>query len=271
MIERFATRAFRGKRPSADYLDRLVALFEMRRRDWATRSTRRSRMPLSVVLASPGFLYLREPSVEEGHRRLDGFELASAAVVFPLERPAGRRAAALARSDDLQKPAVLAAQVDRMIADDRSRAIRLGLYAPVAGHGPARLLPVRLPAPSRLRRQHQGRRARRGLSNRGLPAARKPQPAPPVEVRLRGDQRLAGQLLRTRWRKRRRISQGVASRRFAARRPAGHGGDPGDGKQRPIHQPCRAWRLGPAQAAPRPAPARRRPTSRNSPGSKASC
>jgi hypothetical protein len=61
IFERFAVRAFRDKQPSAVYLDRLVKLFEARvaagdRFDIAIRE------PLSVVLASPGFLYLAEPT-----------------------------------------------------------------------------------------------------------------------------------------------------------------------------------------------------------------
>jgi hypothetical protein len=125
VIERFATRAFRGVRPSADYVDKLVALFETR------RSLRESfeealKEPLSVVLASPDFLYLTEPSADRGHRRLNSFELAARLSYFLWSSPPDEELLALARRDDLQKPAVLAAQVDRMLADDKSRRFASG-------------------------------------------------------------------------------------------------------------------------------------------------
>jgi hypothetical protein len=82
--------------------------------------------PLSVVLASPGFLYLSEPAPAEGHRRLNGFELAARLSYFLWSAPPDDELLALARSDALQKPAVLAAQVDRLIADERSRQFASG-------------------------------------------------------------------------------------------------------------------------------------------------
>jgi hypothetical protein len=59
VLERFAARAFRGKTPSATYLDKLTALHDARVKagepfDLAIRE------PLSAILASPGFLYLQE-------------------------------------------------------------------------------------------------------------------------------------------------------------------------------------------------------------------
>jgi hypothetical protein len=125
VIERFATRAFRGVRPSADYLDRLVALCEARR-GMGDSFDDALKEPLSVVLASPSFLYLREPSAEGKNRRLDSFELASRLSYFLWSGPPDDDLLALAASDALQKPAVLAAQVDRMIADDRSRQFTSG-------------------------------------------------------------------------------------------------------------------------------------------------
>jgi hypothetical protein len=125
VIERFTARAFRGVRASADYLDRLMALFETRR-SLGDSFDEALKEPLSVVLASPGFLYLREPSAEEGTRRLDSFELASRLSYFLWSGPPDDELLTLARSDALQESAVLAAQVDRMIADDRTREFASG-------------------------------------------------------------------------------------------------------------------------------------------------
>src|SRR5204863_2793870 len=57
VIERFATRAFRGRKSEPEYLDRLVRLFETRRKA-GDKFEDAIKQPLSVVLASPSFLYL---------------------------------------------------------------------------------------------------------------------------------------------------------------------------------------------------------------------
>jgi hypothetical protein len=119
IIEQFATRAFRGVKPASDYVDRLVALFDARR-TLGDSFDEALKEPLSVVLASPGFLYLSEPSGEQGHRRLNSFELAARLSYFLWSGPPDDELLALASSDALQKPDVLAAQVDRMIDDERS-------------------------------------------------------------------------------------------------------------------------------------------------------
>jgi hypothetical protein len=125
VIERFATRAFRGKIPEAEYLDKLVKIFAAGR--MAGDSFEDAlKGPLSVVLASPGFLYLSEPAADAGHRRLDGFELATRLSYFLWSAPPDDELLSLARSGELQKPAVLAAQVDRMIGSAKSREIVAG-------------------------------------------------------------------------------------------------------------------------------------------------
>jgi hypothetical protein len=125
VIDRFATRAFRGVAPGADYLDRLAALFEARR-SAGDSFDEALKEPLSVVLASPSFLYLSEPSTSAGRRRLNSFELASRLSYFLWSGPPDDELLTLAGSDALQSPAVLAAQVDRMIADERLRQFASG-------------------------------------------------------------------------------------------------------------------------------------------------
>ena len=71
----FANAAFRNVKPKAEFIDKLVAIYETRRKagdsfDEAIRT------PLSVILASPGFLYLFEPSDESERRQLNDRELA---------------------------------------------------------------------------------------------------------------------------------------------------------------------------------------------------
>jgi hypothetical protein len=125
LIERFATRAFRGRQPGADYVDRLVKLFEMRRAA-GDKFEDALKLPLSAVLASPGFLYLSEPGAEKEHRPLDDVELATRLAYFLWSAPPDDELLALARDGELRKPAVLAAQTDRMIDSERSREFVAG-------------------------------------------------------------------------------------------------------------------------------------------------
>jgi hypothetical protein len=119
VLANFATRAFRGRKPEPDYLDRLVQLFETRR-NAGDGFEEALKEPLSVVLASPSFLYLDEPSGGEKHRPLDDFELAARLAYFLWSAPPDDELLELAGKAQLQKPSVLAAQVDRMIASERS-------------------------------------------------------------------------------------------------------------------------------------------------------
>lgn len=125
VITRFAACAFRGSPPAAAYLERLVALFETRRSMGASFEDA-LKEPLSVVLASPSFLYLSEPSADSGQRRLVGRELATRLSYFLWSGPPDEELLALARSNALQDPAVLAAQVERMVSDKRSQQFVAG-------------------------------------------------------------------------------------------------------------------------------------------------
>ena len=74
VLEEFATRAFRTKRPTERFIDRLMSMYRgeieggVHRRDALKEQ-------LAVVLASPGFLYLNEPKVN-GRDELSDQELA---------------------------------------------------------------------------------------------------------------------------------------------------------------------------------------------------
>jgi hypothetical protein len=115
IIEKFAIRAFREKAPKPDYIDKLVKLFDSRVKagdkfDVAIKT------PLSVVLASPRFLYLSEPAVEKKPRPLTGAELATRLSYFLWSAPPDDQLLIA----DLSKPDVLAHEVDRMIASRKA-------------------------------------------------------------------------------------------------------------------------------------------------------
>jgi len=119
ILEQFSLRAMRGAEPGADFLDRLVNIFQSRRKageefDIAIRS------PLSIILASPGFLYFNEPGGEKERRNLTDRELAVRLSYFLWSSAPDQILLDLAKRKELSKPDILSAQVDRMIADPRS-------------------------------------------------------------------------------------------------------------------------------------------------------
>jgi len=75
---------------------------------------------LSVILTSPGFLYLAEPNEEKTVRPLNANELAVRLSYFLWSAPPDDNLLALARTGDLKKPAVLAREVDRMLASPKA-------------------------------------------------------------------------------------------------------------------------------------------------------
>lgn len=120
IIETFAVRAFRDKAPTPEYIEKLVKLFDMRAKAGDKFETA-IKEPLSVVLATPHFLYLSEPAKEKTPRALTPLEFATRLSYFLWSAPPDETLLALARSGDLMKPDVLALQVDRMIDSSKSR------------------------------------------------------------------------------------------------------------------------------------------------------
>jgi hypothetical protein len=124
-FRRFAIRAFRGREPGDAYVDRLVAIFEKRRA--AGMSFREAvKEPLAIILSSPHFLYLSEPMAPaasgDGTRRpLTDLELASRLAYFLTGGPPDDALLDRARAGGLAQPDMLAAEVNRLLADPKSR------------------------------------------------------------------------------------------------------------------------------------------------------
>jgi hypothetical protein len=117
VLTQFTQRAFRGNHPAPGFLEKLLALFETRQKAGEPFETA-IRTPLSVVLASPGFLYLSEPGDEKKPRGLTSLELASRLSYFLWSAPPDPELLAANLSD----PATLARQVDRLLAHEKSDA-----------------------------------------------------------------------------------------------------------------------------------------------------
>ncbi len=119
ILEQFASNSYRGVSAESDFIDRLSGIFETRRAagdpfDVAIR------LPLSIVLASPGFLYLNEPNDANERRELNERELAVRLAYFLWSAPPDRELLAFASRGELSNPDILRSQVDRLIADSRS-------------------------------------------------------------------------------------------------------------------------------------------------------
>jgi hypothetical protein len=118
-LERFCRAAFREQPASADFIDRLVDHYADRR---AADDSHADALKdtLSLVLATPMFLYLAEPDPAEGHRPLTAPELAVRLAYFLWGGPPDARLHELATAGTLTTPAVLAAEVDRLLDDPRA-------------------------------------------------------------------------------------------------------------------------------------------------------
>ncbi|MCE9605345.1 MAG: DUF1592 domain-containing protein [Planctomycetia bacterium] len=118
-LERFAVEAFRGSEPPASYLDRLLALYDVRRSAGDQHSAA-LKQTLSVVLASPMFLYLSEPASDDRRRPLSNNELAVRLSYFLWGSPPDGALRDLAGRGELMRPEVLAAQTERLLDDPRA-------------------------------------------------------------------------------------------------------------------------------------------------------
>ncbi len=129
ILEQFAFNAYRGASPESDFIDRLSGIFEARRAEGDPFDVA-IRLPLSVILASPGFLYLNEPVSREGSPHppqkpgkritLTDRELAVRLAYFLWSAPPDKELLDLASRGELSNSDILRSQVDRLIADSRS-------------------------------------------------------------------------------------------------------------------------------------------------------
>ncbi|MEW4564563.1 DUF1592 domain-containing protein [Bremerella sp. JC770] len=87
------------------------------------------RTGLISILCSPKFLYIVEPSSSDEKRELNDWELASRLSYFLWSSMPDETLFQLAASGKLHQPEVLAAQVDRMLADQKSHGFVEGFGA----------------------------------------------------------------------------------------------------------------------------------------------
>lgn len=121
VLTRFMERAWRRPVTSQD-VDPFIALFEAYRPDFTTLEEAMLEV-LATVLATPEFLYLAQPVAapdSTNPKTISGLEVASRLSFFLWSSVPDQELLALARAGKLTDPAVLSAQVTRMLADPRS-------------------------------------------------------------------------------------------------------------------------------------------------------
>ncbi|MFO0957527.1 MAG: DUF1592 domain-containing protein [Isosphaeraceae bacterium] len=125
VIERLATRAFR--RPvNNEEIERIALFDDMAARD-GERFEKGIQLALTAILCSPNFLFHveadRRPFKPDQARPLTPYEIASRLSFFLWSSMPDEELTRLAAKDQLKDPAILEAQVRRMLKDSRARAI----------------------------------------------------------------------------------------------------------------------------------------------------
>ncbi len=126
IINDFAVKALRYNRPQPEFIDALVDIFKRQLKidkdfDVAIRK------PLSIILASPGFIFLNEPGQEGKPRDLSDRELAVRLSYFLWSAPPDAQLLDLAKKGKLRDAKVLRQEVERMIKDPRAHNFAAGL------------------------------------------------------------------------------------------------------------------------------------------------
>ncbi|WAC19816.1 DUF1592 domain-containing protein [Luteolibacter sp. SL250] len=117
VLEKFMARAFRRPLQPGE-TDRYLALVSARMEAGAS-FTESLRAGMLAVLCSPNFLYLRE-DMRPGEARVTDTELASRLSYFLWSSMPDAELLELAAANKLRDPKVLHAQVERLLADERS-------------------------------------------------------------------------------------------------------------------------------------------------------
>ncbi len=119
VIHNFAKEAFHNNPPTRSYIDKLFKLYQQSLADGSSFKEALAE-PLSIVLASPSFLYLAEDSdLEEGFEEITQNELATRLSYFLWSCQPDDTLKKLARDGKLKDLAVLQEQVMRMIQDPK--------------------------------------------------------------------------------------------------------------------------------------------------------
>ena len=119
VLQRFAESAFRGEMPGKEYLGKLLERYSANRAKGQSL-TEALIDPLSIVLASPSFVYMVESPGIWSSTLLTGPELAVRLSYFLWSAPPDDELLKLGQSGELLEDGVLKEQTSKMLADARS-------------------------------------------------------------------------------------------------------------------------------------------------------
>ena len=129
-LRRFATSAFRGQEASDEFVSKLYTYYKAERK--AGKSFHEAMVdPLAMILSSPRFLYLVNPSTEEkqNNRVLDGISLANRLASFLWSGPPDQELLKLARNGSLLEKPVLLKQTERLMSHARAENFHKGFIS----------------------------------------------------------------------------------------------------------------------------------------------
>ncbi|MCM8534616.1 MAG: DUF1592 domain-containing protein [Lentisphaeraceae bacterium] len=118
-FENFSQIAFRGEKAPKEFIDRLMNIYAEQREN-KSKHVDALQYTLSIVLASPMFIYISEPSEDKKARALTGEELATRLAFFLWGAPADKQLTQLGKSGELFKSKVLKSETKRLLDDPRS-------------------------------------------------------------------------------------------------------------------------------------------------------
>jgi hypothetical protein len=119
IFARFLPRAYR--RPvTTDEIETIVSVVDHALNVSKVSFAEAMRQGLQCLLTSPGFIFLQEPASQAQPRKLNDYELASRLSYFLWSTMPDDALFALAASGKLHEPAVLSAEIRRMLADPKA-------------------------------------------------------------------------------------------------------------------------------------------------------
>ncbi len=126
ILSDFAVKAFRQSDPDPAFISSLLTIFKKQLKvdqnfDIAIRK------PLSIILASPGFIFLHEPGQEGKPRALSDRELAVRLSYFLWSSAPDEQLLNLAKEGTLKNSKILREQVERMVQDPKAHNFASGL------------------------------------------------------------------------------------------------------------------------------------------------
>ena len=129
-LRMFAASAFRGQEVSDEFVSKLNTYYRAERK--AGKNFLQAMVdPLAIILSSPRFLYLVNPSTNDtqNNRALDGLSLANRLSSFLWSGPPDQELLQLASNGSLLKKSVLLEQTERLLSNARAENFHKGFIS----------------------------------------------------------------------------------------------------------------------------------------------